>query len=79
MVRATALDLSREGVRVNAINPGFIEAELAFSVAAQAPNLAQALAERRAMHPIPAPESPRRPALPRCFSRATDLASSPAR
>jgi NAD(P)-dependent dehydrogenase (short-subunit alcohol dehydrogenase family) len=53
MVRATALDFAREGMRVNAINPGFIETELAFSVAAQAPNPAEALAERRAMHPIP--------------------------
>ena len=53
MVRAAALDFARKGVRVNAINPGFIETELALSVAAQAPNPAKALAERRAMHPIP--------------------------
>lgn len=53
MVRAAALDFSRKGVRVNAINPGFIETELALSVAAQSPDPAKALAERRAMHPIP--------------------------
>lgn len=53
MVRAMALDFSQKGVRVNAINPGFIETELALTLVAQAPDPAKLLAERRAMHPIP--------------------------
>jgi meso-butanediol dehydrogenase/(S,S)-butanediol dehydrogenase/diacetyl reductase len=53
MVRAMALDLAAEGIRVNAICPGFVETELALAVAAEAPDPAAALRDRRGMHPIP--------------------------
>lgn len=53
MVRAMALDLADQGIRANAICPGFIETELAVATAAQEPDPEAALRTRRAMHPIP--------------------------
>lgn len=53
MVRAMALDLADQGIRANAICPGFIETELAIATAALEPDPEAALRTRRAMHPIP--------------------------
>ena len=53
MVRAMALDFADKGVRVNAIAPGFIETDLARTIAAQKPDPEAAMRTRRAMHAIP--------------------------
>ena len=53
LVRAASLDLAADGIRVNAICPGFIETELSLRTAAQEPEPESALAARRLMHPIP--------------------------
>jgi NAD(P)-dependent dehydrogenase (short-subunit alcohol dehydrogenase family) len=53
MVRAMALDFADQGIRVNAICPGFVETELALQITGQEPDPAAALQVRRAAHPIP--------------------------
>jgi NAD(P)-dependent dehydrogenase (short-subunit alcohol dehydrogenase family) len=53
MVRAMALDFADQGIRVNAICPGFVETELALQITGQEPDPAAALHTRRAAHPIP--------------------------
>jgi NAD(P)-dependent dehydrogenase (short-subunit alcohol dehydrogenase family) len=52
MIRAIALDLANQGVRANAICPGFIETELAREIAGREPDPEATLAHRRQMHPI---------------------------
>jgi NAD(P)-dependent dehydrogenase (short-subunit alcohol dehydrogenase family) len=52
MTRAMALDLAPFNVRVNCINPGFVETELSLSVIRQKPNPEQQLKQRHLQHPI---------------------------
>ena len=52
MTRAMALDLAPFNVRVNCINPGFVETELSLSVIHQRPNPEHQLKQRHLQHPI---------------------------
>ena len=51
-IRAMALDLAADGIRANALCPGFVETELSIATANAEPDPAEALAERRRMSPI---------------------------
>jgi NAD(P)-dependent dehydrogenase (short-subunit alcohol dehydrogenase family) len=53
MVRSMALDFAGNGVRVNAICPGFVETELAWEVAQHEPDPEESIRRKRLMHPIP--------------------------
>jgi NAD(P)-dependent dehydrogenase (short-subunit alcohol dehydrogenase family) len=53
MVKAMALDLAEDGIRVNAICPGFVETPLAREVLQLEPDPEAALRSKRLMHPVP--------------------------
>ena len=52
MVRSMALDLAGNGIRVNAICPGFVETQLALDVASREADPEASLRSKRLMHPI---------------------------
>ena len=53
MMRSVALDLAAEGIRANAICPGFVGTELSPGAIADEPDPEAAPAARRLMHPVP--------------------------
>ncbi len=53
LVKSAALDFAEQGVRVNAICPGFVDTPLAIEVAKLEADPEAALAAKRKMHPIP--------------------------
>jgi NAD(P)-dependent dehydrogenase (short-subunit alcohol dehydrogenase family) len=61
MVRAMALDFADKGVRVNAIAPGFIEAELSHGISAQRATGARGEKARYGSAPGPAENSATQP------------------